>query len=68
MKYKEDFRQSGVDSSSENVFTLPLAGMPPLVSQDLMTEIKSILSNLRINGCAITREVVIAVANGVLST
>ena len=33
----------------------------------MLTEIKSILSNLRISGATVTRKVVIAVGNGVLS-
>ena len=33
----------------------------------MLTEIKSIISNLRISGAATTRKAVIAVGNGVLS-
>ena len=44
------------------------AGRPSLLSETLTTEIKVILENLRISGCAITRKVVIAVGNGVLAS
>ena len=42
-------------------------GRPPLVSDKILTEIKSILSSLRISGATITRKVVRAVGNGALS-
>ena len=48
-----------MDSNSETFLALPRTGRPSLVSDGLTTEIKSILSNLRISGCAITREVVV---------
>ena len=44
------------------------AGRPSLLSETLTTEIKVILENLRISGCAITRKVVIAIGNGVLAS
>ena len=42
-------------------------GRPPLVSGEMLTEIKSLLSNLRKSGAAITRKKVVTFGNGVLS-
>ena len=37
------------------------------ISDEMLTEIKSVLSNLRISGAAITRKAVIGVGNGMFS-
>lgn len=42
-------------------------GRSPLVSDEMLTEIKSILINLRISGVAATRKVVITIGNSVFS-
>ena len=47
---------------------MPRQGRPAILTDELMTEIKQILSNLRVAGCAISRKVVISVENGVLSS
>ena len=49
------------------LFSLPRLGRPPTLSDDLITEIKLILNNLVIAGCAISRKVVISLGNGVLA-
>ena len=41
---------------------------PSLLAEELTTEVKVILNNLRTFGYAISRNVVISVGNGVLST
>ena len=43
-------------------------GRPSLISDDILTQIKAVLSNLRTSGGSISRKTVIAVGNGVLST
>ena len=47
---------------------MPQRGKPTLISEELSTEIKQILSNLRVAGCSISRKVVISVGNGVLAS
>ena len=47
---------------------MPQRGKPALISEELSTEIKQILSNLRVAGCSISRKVVISVENGVLAS
>ena len=47
---------------------MPQRGKPALISEELSTEIKQILSNLRVAGCSISRKVVISVGNGVLAS
>lgn len=42
-------------------------GRPPLLSGETLTEIESVLTNLRISGAAIAGKVIIAVRNGVLN-
>ena len=54
-------------NSSQSLFTMP-RGKPALISEELSSEIKQILSNLRVAGCSISRKVVISVGNGVLAT
>ena len=44
------------------------AGRPSMLSADLTAEVKAIIENLRIAGCAISRKVVISVGNGVLAS
>ena len=53
-------------NSSQSFFTMPQRDKPALISEELSTEIKQILSNLRVAGCSISRKVVISVGNGVL--
>lgn len=50
------------------IFSLPRSGRPALLTDELMTEIKLILNNLQISGCAISRKVVISVRNGILAS
>ena len=47
---------------------MPRRGRPAILTDELMTEIKQILSNLRVAGYAISRKVVLSVGNGVLSS
>ena len=47
---------------------MPQRGKPVLISEELSTEIKQILSNLRVAGCSVSRKVVISVGNGVLAS
>ena len=47
---------------------MPQRGKPALISEELSTEIKQILSNLRVAGCSVSRKVVISVGNGVLAS
>ena len=49
-------------------FTLPRPGRPPVVSDEIVTEVKAILHNLRVCGSAITRKTVLTIGNGVLSS
>ena len=55
-------------NSSQGLFTMPQRGKPTLISEELSTEIKQILSSLRVAGCSISRKVVISVGNGVLAS
>ena len=55
-------------NSSQSLFTMPQRDKPTLISEELSTEIKQILSNLRVAGCSISRKVVISVRNGVLAS
>ena len=54
--------------ASPTFFSMPRRGRPAILTDELMTEIKQILSNLRVTGCAIYRKIVISVGNGVLSS
>ena len=49
-----------------NFFALPRQGKPSKMSDELTTEVKSILHNLRISGGAVTRKTVVAIGNAVL--
>lgn len=63
-KYKKKYVEKGfVETSSVN-FKKP--GRPSMLSEELTTEIKVILQNLRTAGCGISRKTVIAVGEGVL--
>ena len=55
-------------NSSQSLFAMPQRGKPSLISEELSTEIKQILSSLRVAGCSISRKVVISVGNGVLAS
>lgn len=64
-KYKKMYIERGsVEPSSVN-FKSP--GRPSMISEELATEIRVILQNLRTAGCGISRKTVIAVGEGVLS-
>ena len=64
IKYQNNFEsQEGVE-----LFTVPRQGHSSIVSHELVTEIKTILHNIRVIGGVISRETVIAVGNGVLSS
>ena len=67
--YEKYFNEtiSSADGSSV-LFSLPRFGMPPTLTEEITTEIKLILNNLRISGCSISRKVVISVGNGVLAS
>ena len=62
MKYQNAFENKEVG----NFFALPRQGRPSKMSDELTTEVKSILHNLRVSGGAVTRKTVIAIGNGVL--
>ena len=47
---------------------MPQRDKPALISEEVSTEIKQILSNLRVAGCSVSRKVVISVGNGVLGS
>ena len=49
-----------------NFFALSRQGRPSKMSDELTTEVKSILHNLRISGGAVTRKIVVAIGNAVL--
>ena len=64
IKYQNNFEsQEGVE-----LFTVPRQGHSSIVSHELVTEIKTILHNIRVIGGVISRETVIAIGNGVLSS
>ena len=62
MKYQNAFENKEVG----NFFALPRQGRPSKMSDELTTEVKSILHNLRVSGGAVTQKIVIAIGNGVL--
>ena len=62
VKYQKAFESNEVG----NFFALPRQGRPSKMSDELTTEVKSILHNLRVSGGAVTRKTVIAIGNGVL--
>ena len=62
MKYQKAFESNEVGI----FFALPGQGRPSKMSDELTTEVKSILHNLRVSGGAVTRKTVIAIGNGVL--
>ena len=62
MKYQKAFESNEVG----NFFALPRQGRPSKMSDELTTEVKSILHNLRVSGGEVTRKTVIAIGNGVL--
>ena len=62
VKYQKAFESNEVG----NFFALPRQGRPSKMSDELTTEVKSILHNLRVSGGAVTRKTVIAIVNGVL--
>ena len=62
VKYQKAFESNEVGI----FFALPGQGRPSKMSDELTTEVKSILHNLRVSGGAVTRKTVIAIGNGVL--
>ena len=59
--------QKAFESNKEvNFFVLPRQGRPSKMSDELTTEVKSILHNLRVSGGAVTQKNVIAIGNWVL--
>ena len=62
VKYQKAFESNEV----ENIFALPHQGRPSKMSDELRTELKSILHNLRVSGGAVTWKTVIEIGNGVL--
>ena len=62
VKYQKAFESKEVG----NFFALPRQGRPSKMSDELTTEVKSILHNLRVSGGAVTQKTVIAIGNGVL--
>ena len=64
IKYQKTFESN----EGAEYFSLPRQGRPPMVSDEISTEIKTILHNVRVSGGAITRKAVIAIGNGVLSS
>ena len=61
MKYQKVFESNKVGI----FFALPRQGRPSKMSDELTTEVKSILHNLRVSGGAVTRKTVIAIGTGV---
>ena len=45
---------------------MPRQGRPSKISDELTTDVKSILHNLRVSGGVVTQKTVIAIGNGVL--
>ena len=62
MDYQNAFESNEVGNS----FALPCQGRPSKMSDELTTEVKSILRNLRVSGGAVTRKTVTAIGNEVL--
>ena len=62
MKHQKTFESNEVGI----FFAIPRQGRPSKMGDELTTEVKSILHNLRISGRAVTRKTVIAIGNGVL--
>ena len=62
VKYQKAFESNEVGI----FFALPGQGRPSKMSDELTTEVKSILHNLRVSGGAVTRKTVIAIGNAVL--
>ena len=48
--------------------TLRRQGRPAMVSDEIVTEVKAILHNLRVSGGTVSRKTVIAIGDGVLSS
>ena len=69
-KYEKYCKENlaGSANSYQSLFTMPQRGKPTLISEELSTEIKQILSNLRVAGCSVSRKVVISVGNGVIAS
>ena len=63
VKYQKNFESQ----KRPEFFTVPWKGRPSMVSNELVTETKAILHNLRINGQANILKTIIAIGNGVLS-
>ena len=67
-RYQTFFNELITSTEGSTVlFSLPRLGRRPTLSDHLTTEIKQILNNLRIAGCAISRKAVISIGNGVLA-
>ena len=64
--WKVKFQKAFESNEEGNFFALPCQGRPSKMSDELTTEVKSILHNLRVSGGAVTRKTVIAIGNGVL--
>ena len=64
IKYQKNFESQ----EGEELFTVSRQGRPSIVSDELVTEIKAILHNLRISGGVISWKTVIAIGNGVLNS
>ena len=62
VKYQKAFESKKIG----NLFALPHQRRPSEMRDELTTEVKSILHNLRVSGGAVTRKTVIAIGNGVL--
>ena len=62
VKYQKAFESNEVGI----FFALPGQGRPSKMSDELTTEVKSILHNLRVSGGAVTRKTVTEISNGVL--
>ena len=56
------------ETTSTEKITFKGPGRPSMVSQELTAEIKMILHNLRISGCAISRKTAIVVGTGVFQS
>ena len=64
VKYQKTFESNKVGI----FFALPRQKRSSKMSDELTTEVKSFLHNLRVSGGAVTRKTLIAIGNGVLKT
>ena len=64
--WKVKYQKSIESNEVGTFFALPLQGRPSKMSDELTTDVKSILHNLRVSDGAVSRKTIIAIGNGVL--